>query len=73
MEADLEQQYQHAKLGDGVNDGVIRVHDSEHGAAEQHAGDELANDGGLLYTLGKHAEQLRGQKQCDQRDQQVGE
>jgi hypothetical protein len=73
VQPDLEQQDQHAQLGERVQHRVRRIEDAEHGAAEQHAGEQLAEHRRLPHALHRRAEQLGRDEQRDEGAEQVRE
>jgi hypothetical protein len=58
MQADLEEQHQHAQLAQRVQHLAARIEDAEHRCAEQHAREQLAEHGRLPHPLGELASSL---------------
>ncbi|HVZ76853.1 MAG TPA: hypothetical protein VG818_02595 [Gemmatimonadaceae bacterium] len=67
LEADLEQQQDHADLGHRVDDRIRGVHEPERRATEQHAGHEFPEHCRLAQALRELAEQLGADEDRDQR------
>ena len=63
LEPDLEEQEQHAELGQHVHHLArqpLDRHDTQRAGPKHHAGDELAEHGGLAHAFGQLAQQLGG-------------
>ena len=69
LEADVEQEQDHADLAEGAEDLVALADGVEHRRADEDAGDDLADDGGDAEALGDLGGHLGG----DEDDQDVAE
>ena len=72
LEPDLEQQDQHAELGERVDDLGL-VHEPEDTGPDQNAGEQLSEDRGLADPLHPLGRELRGEPDDDERDQELAE
>ena len=72
FEPHLEQEDQHAELGERVDDLGL-VHEPEHAGADHDAREQLAEDRGLADPLHPLGRELRGEPDDDERDQQLAE
>ncbi len=72
LEPDLEQEDQHAELGERVDDLGL-VHEPEDAGTDHDARQQLAEDGGLADSLHPLGRQLGGEPDDDERDQQLAE
>jgi len=71
MQADLEEQNDHAKLREAVNDRIGRIKEAECRFSEENPRDELADDRRLPESLRSETEKLCGKKQSDKDTQKV--
>ena len=76
FEADLEEQQQHAELGEHVDHLAGRPFgrdDAEDAAAQEDAGHQLAEDGGLADALGELAEELGSDEHGGDRQEEASD
>jgi hypothetical protein len=73
VQSDLEKQNDHAQLGQGVNHRVGGIEKTKHGAAQDHAGDQLSENRRLSGALHEGAEELGSRQQRRQDQQQMRE
>jgi hypothetical protein len=71
VEADLEEQDEHADLGQRVDHRICGIDHSEHRSAEQDAGDQLSQHRRLADLLRERAEHLRRHQHHDEGDEQL--
>jgi hypothetical protein len=73
VQSDLEEENDHAQLGQSVNHRLVWIEQPEHGAAEDHTGHQLAEHRWLSRALSEGAKQLRRSQQRGENQQQLGE
>ena len=70
LEPDLEEEDDHADLGERLDDRLVRVDQPEQRRAEQHAGEQFADHRRLAHALEEVAQQLGQREHCRQHQQQ---
>ena len=76
LEPDLEQQEEHAELGEDVHQlggRPLGRDDAEHAPAQQHAGDELAQHRRLSDALRRSAQNLGGDQHRGEKEEEAGD
>jgi hypothetical protein len=70
VEAELEEQDEEAEFAERVHRGVARIDERERAAAEQHTGEQFAEDGRLPEPPRKLAQELRRDDDGRKREQE---
>jgi hypothetical protein len=71
VKPDLEQQHDHAKLGEIVNYEIRGVENSENRFSQENSRHQLSHDGRLAKSLREETKQLRSDEQREEYSQKM--